>query len=147
MAKLKVFVWSDGFHAFTVAASSRPKALQAWGFNRDLFKEGAAQEDPDAPDAEAALKAPGTVIERGLSVDIGSVKLTKAAKPDKAVAVRKARLASLKSELGELDLRYEAERAALDERIAELEAARADLGQRHAAARQKIEARIEKARG
>ncbi len=27
MAKLKVFTWSDGFHAFTVATTSRPRAL------------------------------------------------------------------------------------------------------------------------
>ena len=41
-AKLKVFRYSDGFHAWTVAASSRPKALAAWGVKRDLFKDGSA---------------------------------------------------------------------------------------------------------
>jgi hypothetical protein len=43
-AGLKVFSWSDGFHAFTVAASSRPKALAAWGMSRDIFKDGLAHE-------------------------------------------------------------------------------------------------------
>lgn len=29
MAKLKVFTWSDGFHAYTVATTSRARALAA----------------------------------------------------------------------------------------------------------------------
>lgn len=39
-ARLKLFEWSDGFHTFTVAASSRPKALVAWGSGQDLFATG-----------------------------------------------------------------------------------------------------------
>ena len=60
----KVFTWSDGFHRYTVAATSRAKALAAWETDRDLFKEGVAEEAPDAPDAKAALAAPGAVIRR-----------------------------------------------------------------------------------
>jgi hypothetical protein len=60
----KVFTWSDGFHRYTVAATSRAKALVAWETDRDLFKEGVAQEAPDAPDAKAAMAAPGAVIRR-----------------------------------------------------------------------------------
>ena len=33
-AKLKVFRYADGFHSWTVAASSRAKALAAWGVTR-----------------------------------------------------------------------------------------------------------------
>ena len=49
-ARLKVFTWSDGFHAFTVAASSRPKALAAWGVGQDLFKSGLARQIEQGPD-------------------------------------------------------------------------------------------------
>nr|WP_314435032.1 hypothetical protein [uncultured Brevundimonas sp.] len=42
--RLKVFRWSDGFHAYSVAVSSRPKALSAWGSGQDLFATGLAAE-------------------------------------------------------------------------------------------------------
>jgi hypothetical protein len=42
--KLKVFSWSDGLHDYTVAATSRAKALEAWDVGRDLFKDGTAKE-------------------------------------------------------------------------------------------------------
>ncbi|MGO4408569.1 MULTISPECIES: hypothetical protein [unclassified Brevundimonas] len=69
--RLKIFEWSDGFHRFTVAASSRPKALAAWGIQQDIFASGLAREAPDSEDAEAARAAPGQVMERGLVVDVG----------------------------------------------------------------------------
>jgi len=69
--KLKVFEWSDGFHRFTVAATSRPKALAAWGIQQDIFASGLAREAPEAEDAEAARARPGVVVERGLAVDVG----------------------------------------------------------------------------
>ena len=69
--RLKVFEWSDGFHRFTVAAASRPKALAAWGIQQDIFASGLAREAPEAEDAEAARARPGEVVERGLAVDIG----------------------------------------------------------------------------
>ena len=68
--RLKLFEWSDGFHRFTVAAASRPKALAAWGIRQDIFASGLAREAPDAEDAEAARARPGEVIERRLTVDI-----------------------------------------------------------------------------
>ncbi len=92
MAKrLKVFTWSDGFHAFTVAVSSRPKALEAWGSKQDLFATGLASELSGGPDYEAALAAPGQVIERGLAIDVG--KIRKADGPKKAAGPSKARRA------------------------------------------------------
>ncbi|MBJ7319248.1 MAG: hypothetical protein JHC96_10650 [Brevundimonas sp.] len=65
--RLKVFTWSDGFHAFTVAASSRPKALEAWGAKQDLFATGLASQLSGGPDHDAALAAPGEVIWRSMS--------------------------------------------------------------------------------
>ncbi len=68
--RLKLFEWSDGFHTFTVATSSRPKALAAWGSGQDLFATGLAKEVDDSPDADAAKASPDTVIERKLDIKL-----------------------------------------------------------------------------
>lgn len=126
---LKVFRYSDGFHAWTVAASSRAKALAAWGMSRDLFDQGLAEEVEDGPDHAAALASPGDVLKRGLSVDVGKVAK---ARPPKAKAgpgaKDRARVEALELELAELDgtqaaetKALEAERAALERKAAELE--------------------------
>jgi len=69
-AKLKVFSWSDGLHVWSVATTSRPKALEAWGATQDLFKTGMAAELEGGEDYDAALKAPGKVLERTLDVSV-----------------------------------------------------------------------------
>ena len=56
--RIKVFSWSDGFHSWTVATSSRPKALDVWAVERDLFKSGLAHGITDGPEHEAALAEP-----------------------------------------------------------------------------------------
>lgn len=145
MAKLKVFTWSDGFHAYTVAETSRPKALAAWGFTRDLFKEGAAHEDPDAPDAEAALAAPGKVIERGLTVDVGTVARVQRPAVDRKAAARKKRLTEMKAELKALEEAQALERKALDDEIRALEARRSALSEAQDKTRDRLRARIEAA--
>ncbi|MDP1598813.1 hypothetical protein [Phenylobacterium sp.] len=62
--RLKVFVTSDGLTDYVVAASSRAKALAAWGAHQDLFKTGGAHET-DVPDlVAAATAAPGQVLRR-----------------------------------------------------------------------------------
>ena len=121
MAKLKVFTWADGFHAFTVATSSRPKALAAWGIERDIFKDGLASEVASGPDYDAALKTPDAVIQRGLSIDIG--KISKVAIPRAKPVSNKAREAvkALEAELDTLDHDQAAETAELDARRASLE--------------------------
>ena len=63
-ARLKVFVTSDGFTDHVVAASSRPKALAAWGAHQDLFKTGGARETADPELVKAALAHPGEVLRR-----------------------------------------------------------------------------------
>lgn len=146
---LKVFRYSDGFHAWTVAAPSRAKALAAWGVRRDLFKDGSAQQVEDGPDHAAALKSPGELIERGLSVDIGKVGKTTAPKagakrgPDaRAVARAKA----LEAELAELDEAQSGETAALQQRRAALEREGAALETRQAKARDALKAKLKAAR-
>ena len=139
--KLKVFCYSDGFHSWTVASSSRSKALEAWGVKRDLFKDGSAKEIDIGPDREAALASPGELIERGLAVDIGKVERTAAPKKAKAPSNARARA---KVEALEADL------AALDEAQAEekaaLEAERQALDRRQAKARDELKAKLKAAR-
>jgi hypothetical protein len=149
-ARMKVFCWSDGFNAYTVAATSRPKALAAWGFNRDLFKDGEAKEvGAGAKDATRALAEPGQVIRRGLRVNAGQVAAIKPPTPRRRrgpTAADRARVAKLERELEALDAawareaaRMERERAALQDRAERAE-------QRFKARRQALERRLAAAR-
>lgn len=150
--KLKVFCYSDGFHSWTVAASSRAKALDAWGVKRDLFKDGAAREIDLGPDREAALAAPGELIERGLAVDIGEVERVKPrkAKPEpekpKPDAKARARVEALEAELKALDEAQAGETAALEVERDALEKRAAALAKRQAKARDGLKAKLKTAR-
>ncbi|KQW83755.1 hypothetical protein [Brevundimonas sp. Root1279] len=149
MAKLKVFTYSDGFHAWTVAAPSRPKALAAWGVKRDLFKDGAAKEIDEGADYEAALAAPGELIERGLAVDIGKVERTAApkAKARKGPSEKdRARVEALEAELAELDAEQAREAEALDAHRAALDKEAAALARSHGRVRDELKARLKAAR-
>ncbi|HWQ85853.1 hypothetical protein [Brevundimonas sp.] len=142
---LKVFSYSDGFHSWTVAATSRAKALEAWGVKRDLFKDGSAVEAAEGPDKEAALKAPGELIERGLSVDIGKVEETrapKAAKTRRPSAKDLARVELLEEELAELDAAQKRETQALEARRAELEREAAAMVKRQVKAADALRAKL-----
>ena len=137
--RLKAFQWSDGFHAFTVAVSSRPKALAAWGVSQDLFATGLAKQIDEGPDYDAAIKSPGRVIERGLTIDVGKTSTRPAARPnDKA----RQKLKAAQAELEEWQAQAEAEQADLDARIAALDADRKAMTQRHEAEHERLKARI-----
>lgn len=146
MARLKVFTWSDGFHAFSVATSSRPKALEAWGIGSDIFKTGLASETASGPDHDAALASPGEVIERGLSIDVG--KMSKAAKPKAkpASSRHRAALKALETELDALDKTQAQAVALLDARRAALDAEVKALTDEQAKARDALLTRIRAAR-
>ena len=120
MAKLKVFTWADGFHAFTVAASSKPKALAAWGIGADIFKSGLASEITEGADHDAALASPGEVVERGLSIDVG--KIIKAAKPKPVSNKAREAIKALEAELEALESDQAAATAEIDARRATLDA-------------------------
>ncbi|MDP3800689.1 MAG: hypothetical protein U1C74_19465 [Phenylobacterium sp.] len=146
---LKVFSYSDGFHSWTVAAPSRARALAAWGVKRDLFKDGSAVEAAEGPDREAALKAPGELIERGLSVDIGKVEKTAAprAKAKRSPSAKDvARVEALEAELAALDEAQADETAALDARRDALEREAGALGRSQTRARDALKARLKAAR-
>lgn len=125
MARLKVFGWSDGFHSWTVATSSRPKALEAWGADQDLFKTGLAHEIQDGPEHEAALASPGTVIRTGMAIDPG-VMGAAPSRPKRAAADRRAaesRAKKLRARIEALDARAAGEVAALQNEQAEIDKA------------------------
>ena len=145
--RLKVFTWSDGFHAFTVAVSSRPKALEAWGSKQDLFATGLASELSGGPDYDAALAAPGEVIQRGMAIDVG--KIGKAPKPQKATAGTKAmraRIQALEQEVEALDADHANAMSELDEEATRLEARRADVADQHEKRRKALLSKLKAAR-
>ncbi len=125
MAKLKVFTWSDGFHAYAVATTSRAKALAAWGVARDLFKDGEARELTGGGDHDAALARPGDTIRRGLSMDVG--KVSRATKPKPPSKADRERVAALKRKLDGLRAEHDDAVAALADRRGRLDDEAADL--------------------
>jgi hypothetical protein len=142
-ARLKVFVTSDGLTDYVVAASSKPKALAAWGSHQDLFKTGLARETDDPGLVKAASERPGEVLRRpaGTRDELAGLKApkprpAKPAGPSKA-ALRK--LAGLEKRLADLDAAYAAAAAKLEKQRAALEA-------RHVAQRAKLEAALSAAR-
>lgn len=146
VARLKVFTWSDGFHAYTVAASSRPKALEAWGVDQDLFKTSLAQEVSDDPDSAAALAAPGTIITRGLAVDIGKTTRRNPTKPSAHSLKARKHVEALEARLSALDLEQAEALDAVTARKAALDREISTLDRDHAKARRKLEQALKKAR-
>lgn len=168
MARLKVFCWSDGFHAYPVAVSSRPKALEAWGVTQDLFKTGMAAELTEGADYEAALASPGQVLERKIIIDVEGPAAqprprSKAARREPKAVVRKAPKGPTKAQLAKADKleaslrslkdRQAREREGAAEAVAKAEAAldeaRADeraLASKHRKAREAAEAALADAR-
>jgi len=146
-ARLKVFTWSDGFHAFTVAVGSRPKAVEAWGSRQDLFATGLASELSGGPDYEAALASPGEVIQRGLAIDIGKIgKAPKPKKGDDRSKARKAKIDRLEAELAALDEEQVQALTGLDDEAARLDARRAALVDDHDKSRRTLVAKLKAAR-
>lgn len=144
-SRLKVFSWSNGFHAFTVATPSRAKALAAWGIEQDIFKDGLAREIDHGPDHDAALASPGEVIQRGEAIDVGEV--TKARAPSKPkISASRKRVETLESDLEALDLEQAGAMSDIDGRIATLVEEREILADRHAYERAKIVKALKAAR-
>lgn len=149
MARLKVFQATLGFHDSVVAATSRPKALAAWGVRQDLFAEGMAKAAEDPKAIAAALKQPGVPLLRpvggkgAFEADAAPPRLPKGEKPkpappdrSKLDAAEKA-LKALAEEEKAVAGDFAKRRRAL---VAEEMAAREDWAARQAAARQTLEA-------
>src|SRR5438067_1062249 len=100
--KLKAFSWSDGLHDYTVATTSRAKALAAWEVGRDRFRGGTAREIAEGRARDAALEAPETVITTpagGLGAALKALPARARRKPSKAETARAEKLAALKADL------------------------------------------------
>lgn len=146
MARLKVFVTSDGFTDYVVAATSRAKALAAWGAHQDLFQTGGARETDDPDLVTAASAQPGQVLRRPSKVTPLIPKRSVAPKPPPKPAPPKKprgptpaqlrRVADLEAELEAAAERHAAELAeiAAEKRVLELrrdESERAFLSRRN----------------
>ena len=148
MARLKVFITSDGLTDYVVAATSKAKALTAWGIRQDVFKEGAARETDDPELVKAASVKPGEVLRRpaGGRGELAKLKGLKASKPTGLTKAQRKKVANLEARLSQLDAAHdqaaatlEAERAALDRREEALHA-------RHEAQRAELEEGLRAAR-
>jgi hypothetical protein len=148
--RLKVFCWSDGLHVYTVATSSRAKALAAWGFNRDLFKDGEAAEIKAGPDHDRALASPGVTIKRGLGASASEVEPLKTPKPKRKPPQPSkadiARVDRLEGELVALTNDRDAKAAAIERQRQALTKKDAQIAAMFEAARARLDGKLKAAR-
>ena len=140
-ARLKVFVTSDGLTDYVVAASSKPKALAAWGSHQDLFKTGLAHETDDPALVTAATGRPGEVLRRpaGGRGGLARLKVPKVrAKPSGPSKARLRMIADLETKLKALDAGHTAALRKVDQQRAALERRIEALNDDHAAQRSKL---------
>ncbi len=144
--RLKVFITSDGLTDYVVAASSRAKALAAWGAHQDLFKTGGAHETDDPALVAAANAKPGEVLRRAADTQAA---LARAPKPAKRKAPSQAALqkvARLEQELADETERHRAEMAEIHVAQAELAVREAGADEQFAARRIKLQNALREAR-
>ena len=146
--RLKVFVTSDGLTDYVVAASSRAKALAAWGVRQDVFKEGAAHETHDPALVKAATARPGEVLRKpaGTRGALARLKPAKAARPKGPTKAQLRRVADLEAKLAGLAAEHRRELAVLEAERAALDRKREALDARQTAQRRALEAQLAKAR-
>jgi hypothetical protein len=142
-ARLKVFVTSDGLTDYVAAASSRPKALAAWGAHQDLFKTGLAHETDEPDLVKAARAQPGEVLRRaaGSRAALGKLKPPRKEQPKPAGPTKAQR-----KKVADLEARLAAADAAHARALAKLDRERDDLEARHAAERERLTAKLSAAR-
>ena len=145
--RLKVFVTSDGLTDYVVAASSRAKALAAWGAHQDLFKTGGAHET-DVPDlVAAATAAPGRVLRRAANTHAALASAPKRSKPkpgpSKAALEKVARL---ERDLAEAVSVHEAELTDIQTAREALDIRQAEVEERFSSRRAELQAALREAR-
>jgi hypothetical protein len=148
MAKLKVFITSDGLTDYVVATTSRPKALAAWGVHQDLFKDGAAREIDDPELVKAATAKPGEVLERraGSAAQLKALKAAPAPKKKEPSKAALKQAAELEAQLSALEDRWADQAAALQKARDDLDAREAREQAAHEAERARLSERLAKAR-
>ena len=145
-AKLKVFVTSDGLADYVVAASSRPKALAAWGSHQDLFANGSAHETDDPELMKAALAQPGEVLRRPARSHILPAALPKVVKPKGPSKAAMRKVEEAEQALAAVDADHRAAVAQIAAQRAALDAREAEESERYEAARRDAERDLAKAR-
>ena len=147
--RLKVFVTSDGLTDYIVAATSKPKALAAWGSHQDLFKTGLAHQTDDPQLVAAASEHPGEVLRRpaGTRGELAKLKPVRRAAA-KAAPSKSAlkKVADLEKKLERLDEAHTAAIAKLEAQRTALETRREALTAGHAEERARYEAALTAAR-
>lgn len=145
-AKLKVFVTSDGLADYVVAASSRPKALAAWGSHQDLFANGSAHETDDPELMKAALAQPGEVLRRPARSHILPAALPKVVKPKGPSKAAMRKVEEAEQALAAVEADHRAAVAQIAAQRATLDAREAEESERYEAARRDAEHALAKAR-
>jgi hypothetical protein len=138
--RLKVFVTSDGLTDYVVAASSKAKALAAWGVRQDVFKEGQARQTDDPDLVAAAVARPGEVLRRPAGTRGELAKL----KPPRPPPAPKGPSKTALKKVADLEKRLAALEEAHAEALADLEAERVALARRTESAANDYAARREK---
>lgn len=113
-----------------------------------MFATGLASEVKDGADHDAAMAAPGEVIRRGDSIDVG--KIEKAAKreaPRGPSAAQKRKIEALEQEVERIDQEREALLGGLDDEISDLQRRRVSAEADWAAQREVAVAKLRKAKG
>jgi hypothetical protein len=123
-AKLKLFVTSDGLTEYVVAATSRVKALAAWGASQNLFKDGQARQIDDHALAAAALSHPGEVQTRRTDARLP--------RPPPSLRSPKGPTAAQRRRIADLEQRLAALETGLTAAKAEIALARESLDRREA---------------
>jgi hypothetical protein len=146
--RLKVFMTSDGLTDYVVAASSKPKALAAWGSHQDLFKTGLAHQTDDPALVKAATAKPGEVLRRpaGTRGDLARLKPLARPKPAGPSTAALKKIADLEEKLAGLDADRDAGLARIAEQRAALDRKAEALTSRSAARRTALEAQLAAAR-
>jgi hypothetical protein len=152
--RLKVFQAHLGFYDTIVAAPSQKAALEAWGASGSEFAKGFARVATDSTAVKTALADPGKVLRRPFGSN-GEYKL----EPDSVPAQKPtSRQRNLAAEAADQEKRREAaarkaaehalkeaQQAELRE-LAELKKREAELAKEKAAARNRAQERIERAK-
>lgn len=148
MARLKVFITSDGLTDFVVAATSKAKALAAWGIRQDIFKEGLARETDDKSLTKAASARPGEVLRRpaGTRAELARVKHPKRVKLSGPTRGELKKISDLEAKIAALDAGHEAAAQAIEQRRATLDREEETLHADHEARRGKLQAALSAAR-
>jgi hypothetical protein len=152
--RLKVFQAQLGFFESVVTAPSQAAALRAWDTHQDLFASKDAKISTDEAAIAAALRRPGTPLQRAVGTRDpfrpGSATAPTAPRSSKRSAktpkADRSQLDRAKAALQQLEQRRRQEEAELQQAQADLQARRSAARKAYAAARKAAAAAVAKAR-